>query len=129
MKEQTATVTTLETKLRSAVCKTAMTEKEFRALKTAADAGPFLRSYVERRPGVTITDVITTDAIWGNKHDFNVVVEFDRANDERHYSESYNVIYGASIGQEHDDDIHSIMSIGDACFLYLSDYDIVIVND
>ncbi len=123
------TVTKLESKLRSAVCKYSMTEEEFQSLKTADDVGPFLREFISRRPDVTITDVITKEAIWTNKRDFNIEVSYNLANDERNYSQSYNIIYGASIGQKRDKDIHSIMSIGDACFLYLSDYDILIVND
>lgn len=127
--DKKVTVTKLESKLRSAVCKNSMTEEEFQSIKTADDVGPFLREFINRRPGVTISDVVTKEAIWSNKRDFNIEVSFNRANDVRNYSESYNVIFGASIGQKRDDDIHSIMSIGDACFLYLSDYEIIVIND
>jgi hypothetical protein len=127
--DKNVTVTKLESKLRSAICKNSMTEEEFQSLKTADDVGPFLREFISRIPGVTITDVTTKEAIWTNKRDFNIEVSYNFANDMRNYSQSYNIIYGASIGQKRDKDIHSVMAIGDACFLYLSDYDIVIVND
>ncbi len=129
VEDKKVTVTKLESKLRSAVCKNPMTDEEFQSLKTADDVGPFLREYINRQPGVTITDVVTNEAIWTNKRDFNIEVSYNLANDERNYSQSYNIIYGASKGQKRDKDIHSVMSIGQACFLYLSDYDIVIVND
>lgn len=122
-------VTTLETKLKSALCKVQLTEDEFAALKTGEDVGPALKTYMEAIGNIVITEVTAQEAIYSNKLDFTYNIMYSIPGDEKGYKRTFNVIYGATIGQKHDKDIHSILDIGNACFLYLSDYEIVVIND
>ena len=122
-------VATLETKLKSALCKVQLTEEEFASLKTGEDVGPALKKYMEDTQNAIITEVTAQEAIYSNKLDFTYNIMYAMPNDKNGYKRTFNVIYGATIGQKHDKDIHSILDIGNACFLYLSDYEIVVIND
>ncbi len=122
-------VATLETKLKSALCKVQLTEEEFASLKTGEDVGPALKKYMEDTQNAIITEVTAQEAIYSNKLDFTYNIMYSLPNDKDGYKRTFNVIYGATIGQKHDKDIHSILDIGSACFLHLSDYEIVVVND
>ena len=127
--DKTVNVATLETKLKSALCKVQLTDEEFKSLKTGEDVGPALKKYMQDTQNAVITEVTAQEAIYSNKLDFTYNIMYSIPGDEKGYKRTFNVIYGATIGQKHAKDIHSILDIGNACFLHLSDYEIVVVND
>ena len=126
-----AEVVTLQNTLKSAICQVPLSEEVFKSIKTGEDVGPVLKKYImDEFPDATITEASASEPIYGNKLDFTYNILYTQKDDKKNnYKETFNIMYGASIGQPRDKDIHSIMNVGSACFLYLSDYEITIVID
>jgi len=124
-------VVTLQNTLKSALCPAKLSDEVFKSIKTGEDVGPVLKKYImDGFPDATITEASASEPIYGNKLDFTYNILYTQKDDKKNnYKETFNIIYGASIGQPRDKDIHSIMNVGSACFLYLSDYEITIVID
>lgn len=126
-----AEVVTLQNTLKSALCPAKLSDEVFKSIKTGEDVGPVLKKYImDGFPDATITEASASEPIYGNKLDFTYNILYTQKDDKKNnFKETFNIIYGASIGQPRDKDIHSIMNVGSACFLYLSDYEITIVID
>lgn len=125
-------VVTLQNTLKSALCPAKLSEEVFKSIKTGEDVGPVLKKYImDEFPDATITEESALEETYSNKLDFtyNILYTLLENKKTNGYKRAFNITYGASIGQPRDKDIHSIMNVGSACFLYLSDYEIVIVND
>ena len=125
-------VVTLQNTLKSAICKVPLSEEVFKSIKTGEDVGPILEKYImDGFPDATITEASASEQIYSNKLDFTYTILYTLPSDKKGigHKDTFNIIYGATKGQKHDKDIHSIMNVGGACFLYLSDYEIVSVND
>ena len=125
-------VVTLQNTLKSALCPAKLSDEVFKSIKTGEDVGPVLKKYMmDEFPDATITEASASEKIYGNKLDFTYTILYTLLENKKTngYKRTFNITYGASIGQPRDKDIHSIMNVGSACFLYLSDYEIVIVND
>jgi hypothetical protein len=125
-------VVTLQNTLKSAICKVPLSEDVFNSMKTGEDVVPVLKKYItDIKSDAIITEASASEQIYSNKLDFTYTILYTRPENQKDqgYKASFNITYGASIDQKHDKDIHSIMDVGSACFLYLSDYEIVIVND
>jgi hypothetical protein len=128
-----AEVVTLQNTLKSAICKVPLSEDVFNSMKTGEDVGPVLKKYItdaNSATTITITEASASEPFYGNKLDFTYTIHFtEKDNKKDDFLSPFNIIYGATTGQKHDKDIHSIMDVSQNCFLYLSDYEIVIVND
>ena len=128
-----AEVVTLQNTLKSAICKVPLSEEVFKSIKTGEDVGPILKKYItdaNSATTITITEASASKPFYGNKLDFTYTIHFTKKDNKKdNFLSPFNIIYGATTGQKHDKDIHSIMDVSQNCFLYLSDYEIVIVND
>jgi len=129
-----AEVVTLQNTLKSAICKVPLSDEVFKSIKTGEDVGPILKKYMMDSfsfADTTITEASASEPFYSNKLDFTYTILGTQTTNkkEHNYKAPFNIIYGATIGQKHDKDIHSIMDITQNCFLYLSDYEIVIVID